>query len=126
MSTFGRFRLWTSFQFSPVSVHSEILRVLSYKLLWSSAGVGASGTHRNFENLGTAGYRVPGKFEKLGTALMTQNHSNIGITFLLNCEIACLNVTPGFESNRFDILLVLLLTGMGSGVLGTWEPAGTH
>ena len=31
-------------------------------------GVGASGTHRNFQNLGTAGYRVPGKFEKLGTA----------------------------------------------------------
>ena len=31
-------------------------------------GVGASGTHRNFENLGTAGYRVPGKFENLGTA----------------------------------------------------------
>ena len=26
-----------------------------------------AGTHRNFENLGTAGYRVPGKFEKLGT-----------------------------------------------------------
>ena len=32
------------------------------------SGVGASGTHRNFENLGTAGYRVTGKFEKLGTA----------------------------------------------------------
>ena len=31
-------------------------------------GVGASGTYRNFENLGTAVYRVPGKFEKLGTA----------------------------------------------------------
>ena len=58
---------------------------------------------------------------------MTQNHSNIEITILLNCEIACLNVTPGFESNRFDIIiLVLLLTGMGSGVLGTWVPAGTH
>ena len=27
-----------------------------------------AGTHRKFENLGTAGYRVPGKFEKLGTA----------------------------------------------------------
>ena len=46
----------------------------------SGPGVGASGTpvpmgtrvqagtHRNFENFGTAGYRVPRKFWKLGTA----------------------------------------------------------
>ena len=27
-----------------------------------------AGTHQNLENLGTAGYRVPGKFKKLGTA----------------------------------------------------------
>ena len=31
-------------------------------------GVGASGTNRNFENLGIAGYRVPSKFKKMGTA----------------------------------------------------------
>ena len=27
-----------------------------------------AGTHQNLENLGTAGYWVPGKFKKLGTA----------------------------------------------------------
>ena len=53
---------------------------------------------------------------------MTENHSNIEITFLLNFEIACLNVTPGFDI----IILVMLLTRMGSGVLTTWVPAGTH
>ena len=49
---------------------------------------------------------------------MTENHSNIEITFLLNSEIVCLNVTTGFNI----IILVLLLT-RGSGVLGTWVPA---
>ena len=52
---------------------------------------------------------------------MTENHSNIEITFLLNCEIACLNVTLGF-----DIIILVLLLTRGSGVLGTWVPAGTH
>ena len=51
-----------------------------WEYLISRSGVGMSGTlvpmgtgvpagtHRNLENLGTAGYRVPGKFKKMGTA----------------------------------------------------------
>ena len=64
----------------------DLHRLINYTIIYYKAaigyrpGVGASGTsvpmgtrvpagtHRNFENLGTAGYRVPGKFEKLGTA----------------------------------------------------------
>ena len=34
----------------------------------SDSGVGVSGTHRNLENLSTAGNRVPAKFQKLSTA----------------------------------------------------------
>ena len=53
---------------------SKKLFHIDSELLRSRAGVGASGTpvpmgtrvpagtHRNFENLGTAGYRVPSKF----------------------------------------------------------------
>ena len=40
---------------------------IDFRVETLNSGVGASGTHENFENLGTAGYRVPGKFEKLGT-----------------------------------------------------------
>ena len=39
---------------------------MSGTLVPMGTGVPA-GTHRNLENLGTAGYRVPGKFWKLGT-----------------------------------------------------------
>ena len=40
---------------------------MSGALVPMGTGVPA-GTHRNLENLGTAGYRVPGKFKKMGTA----------------------------------------------------------
>ena len=40
---------------------------MSGTLVPMGTGVPA-GTHRNLENLGTAGYRVPGKFKKMGTA----------------------------------------------------------